>query len=220
MDTFIRHGFQDVLVSLQCTCNPLCSSLMNKLHEAFIHSDSTYSSLLSKNEEYIWEEIHSVYWKDVPTALRDAYSFLSVLVVRDMFESDPQDIANIIRRADIGILLGSSLFREHLLQLIQDSSSIRDHFDGHNLRTELSREHKRLRWQCPIADMDNPCPSRAIKRSSPTVSLEEFIHDHLNSGIPLLLERSADDWPALRKWKDLQYFRESNHLRIHLDPLF
>ena len=209
-EAFLREGFEDLLVSLRDLGNPLCLHLMEELYQAMLRRSSSYSSLLTKSEEYIWEEIHSVYWKDVSPSLRDAYSLISVLIVQNMRHRSPLDIPAMIRRADMGILLGSAMFREHLQHLINDLSVARKLPDtGKESPIEMNKSHKRQRLHSPIVDRIDPCSSTAVMRVPDVISVEEFVRQHLNLNAPLIMERAVDDWPAVSRWRSLEYFKES-----------
>jgi hypothetical protein len=219
----ILQGCDVLLKSLKNVKIPavLAINLLQNLRNTLHDSGVIPAILLYQIEEYIWEEIHSVHWKDVPLEYRDVYSFVSYLSIVHM---QHDDIAALIHRADLGILMGSSFYTHKLQELIHQYT---EQFKIRNIplvsttTTEKVVSRKRRFKNSFDHIMIVPSTkSKRIQRNCDSVGLESFVHEFMGFAIPVVFEGIIDHWPALERWKDLQYFKQSESYTFILYCIF
>ena len=189
---------------------------------------------LSKLKEYVWEEIHSVHWKEVIVEYRDCYSFVSYLhalllphtqafSMRE--ESDRRaQIQQAIRVADMGLLLGSPFFAVHLHGIIRELTVEHQTLHSpHDYNAILVNRdinfRSRKRRRSSLSDsfphyllLNNEKP---IERIETLLSLSDFRRSYLVPQRPVILTQGiTEDWEALVKWKNLDYFTHHFGMRI------
>ena len=107
------------------TGDMVCLRFINRAAQACASpsSSSSYYAVV-ECKEYLWEQLHSYHWKDVPEAYRDAFGYITLMYISltqagnvlAWGESGSADDASeedrdIWRMADIGLLLGADLCR-------------------------------------------------------------------------------------------------------------
>ncbi|KAL1122079.1 hypothetical protein AAG570_003485, partial [Ranatra chinensis] len=154
-----------------------------------------------------WENLNTGHWSEVPVEERSLYSTLSLIKVIVIIQSQvrmngpvDESLKEALRAADLGLLLGSSLRKElsHAANLL--SSAL---FKG-NVSNPLGNgcldniEDKPGDWNFKGVFgelVDNlKCPS-----------LEYFSKNHFTNKKPVKLTECINHWPALRKWRDVNY---------------
>jgi hypothetical protein len=220
----IREGFERLLPLVDIPLsdpysNPLILKQLQLLSDRYTSSeDQNYCETLHYIEEYVWEELHSVYWKAVPTYQRDAYSFITFLSALNL-AMITDDIQQAIRKADTGILMGSDFFKPHLQTLIRDlhplvekdlsSSSSTTQPYGKRRRVSSSYHH------IVLAPLHGPLHS-VIARSCEFLSLGGFVLRHLDRDDPVVLEGLMAHWNAMQDttWCQLTYFESSKAFNV------
>ena len=132
-----------------------------------------------------------------------------------------------IRTLDLGIILGHNLYQKRLQSLI-------DHVHPRLVAVTDSKPFPVLRFDESENEEDkesDPGPDRECMHCSvdsasmmdsnrmiPSVRSEDldlvgFITEHFNKGQPVLMKGLVSHWPAMRKWSDLEYLRQSAGFR-------
>ena len=97
-----------------------CCKLLKKVISSSSSPSSSSSTSTTEKKElraYLWERLHSVYWKDVKVAYRDAFALVALV---SCFVGLGPHLASysarveLLKVADLGLLLGADLFRKEL----------------------------------------------------------------------------------------------------------
>ena len=134
----------------------------------------------------------SRHWRDAPIEWRRAYA-----VAAYYRASLLDDVDEAVRQADLGLMLGDTRHRSHLLELIEALDPEPDQYAG-------------PAWRTP---MPNPC-ARSVSSSQDILrlsapSMSTFRDQCFDVSTPAILEGVIEHWPALQKWSDLGYL---NHV--------
>ncbi|PNT64835.1 hypothetical protein BRADI_4g33727v3 [Brachypodium distachyon] len=159
--------------------------------------------------EMAWEQLHSGPWSEVGHAWRDAYALACLHVARLRLAAADRRAA--LRALDMGLIMGGNLLRADLedavARIVADSSD----GDGAETGEEAQRWREGLDRNRDIADALKILPKKSlsckeIERRS-CISLEEFICDYFLRESPVIISGCINHWPAMTKWKDIQYLK-------------
>ncbi len=134
----------------------------------------------------------SRHWRDAPIEWRRAYA-----VAAYYRASLLDDVGEAVRQADLGLMLGDTRHRSHLLELIEALDPEPDQYAGPAWRTPM-----------PNPSARSVSSSKDILRLS-APSMSTFREQCFDVATPAILEGVIEHWPALQKWSDLGYL---NHV--------
>ncbi|XP_068637498.1 lysine-specific demethylase JMJ30-like isoform X2 [Aristolochia californica] len=161
--------------------------------------------------EMAWEQLHSGPWHSVLPVWRDAYSMACLLVAA--FHHGAGEYREALRVLDMGLIMGGMLLRKDLDAAIEkillssgDSAEFDEEGVARRWRTRLAEfedsEEAKMLQILPSKSLSN----QMIERKS-SLSLERFLSDYFLAGRPVIISDCMFHWPALTKWKDLEYLR-------------
>uniref|UniRef100_A0ACD5Y0M4 Uncharacterized protein n=1 Tax=Avena sativa TaxID=4498 RepID=A0ACD5Y0M4_AVESA len=161
--------------------------------------------------EMAWEQLHSGPWSEVGSAWRDAYALACLHVAR--LRRAAADRTAALRALDMGLIMGGNLFRTDLEAALACIVAESSDGDGAEAVDEEARRWKEgLQRNRDIADALKILPTKSLsckeiaRRSC--ISLEEFICEYFLRETPVIISGSIDHWPAMKKWKDIQYLKK------------
>ncbi|XP_015379377.1 PREDICTED: lysine-specific demethylase 8 [Diuraphis noxia] len=148
--------------------------------------------------EKVWESLHTGSWANAPDGMRKLYSHASLLKAKLLLKTgnDERMLKNTIKAIDMGLLMGNE-FRNELTV----AASL------------LCKALKQNCFEVPVKLCDNGvsdsnCALHKNGDHVPTLhqpSLETFLRDFLKSKTPVKITGHMEHWPALNKWRDLNY---------------
>ncbi|XP_068642309.1 lysine-specific demethylase JMJ30-like isoform X2 [Aristolochia californica] len=161
--------------------------------------------------EMAWEQLHSGPWHSVVPVWRDAYSMACLLVAA--FHHGAGEYGEALRVLDMGLIMGGMLLRKDLDAAIKKVLLSSEHSAEFQEEGLVRRRPTRF---AEFEDSDEAkvlqiLPSKSLshqiveRRSS--LSLESFLSDYFLAGRPVIISDCMFHWPALTKWKDLEYLR-------------
>ncbi|XP_077211160.1 2-oxoglutarate (2OG) and Fe(II)-dependent oxygenase superfamily protein [Tasmannia lanceolata] len=158
--------------------------------------------------EMAWEQLHSGPWHSVLPVWRDAYSMACLYVAA--FHHGTGDFREALRVLDMGLIMGGTLLRQDLDSAIQ---KIFLRSNGSVAEFDLGREdcEKQDDFHIDSEQVLLVLPNRSLsckiveKRSS--LSLEGFLRDYFMPASPVIISDCMSHWPALTKWKDMEYLK-------------
>ena len=224
----------DFMLNDDCfACDKVCATLCVRVFEAVSRksSKSCICKLALIAREYLWEVLHSKSWNDVPPQYRDAFSLFSIIVAY-MIPDQTLDVSitgdnlrlNGMAIIDSGMLLGSEFYRPFLLQLVERRDGERIEFPNllemkGDLKSSISVAIDRYSQRKNISPKS--VPSRIFLSKSEDISVRasnidrikaphllQFLEAHLLLSRPIVLTECMDEWSALQKWKNLDYYAE------------
>ena len=170
---------------------------------------------LYKAKQYLWEELHSVHWKDVHGLDRELFGLISCMLVTFLHSEPTVDQAHLLQELDCGLLLGSEhthVLINKVMSLLRDdnstkklSVSVRANQQIHQLR--------RVQSQCRLKTLtaQNFAVKKTIK-STPMLDLGAFYTKFFQPQLPVVLLGCMEDWPAMlpntshiRPWGSIEY---------------
>lgn len=192
---------QIIRIELEKSGNPIALSLFDRLKNSVENHSSSREQLILANEmlSYLWERMHDGYWKDIHRSLRSSFGMTSLVK------------AYILRRhrvafrvADKGILLGSRASASSLIHLVNDIKILQNK-SSTNAEDYCSLP-SHVVSSIPRRLNRHPIHIKAVP------SLNAFYKFHLVCDEPVVISGVMDDWPAITKWAELNYFRHGNYL--------
>ncbi|KAG6554541.1 hypothetical protein Mapa_003920 [Marchantia paleacea] len=172
--------------------------------------------------EMAWEQLHSGPWSEVHSAWRDAFS-LACLLLSNCIERENGDLEQCLKYLDMGLIMGGLVFRPHLESAISRAQKAReqpeladdeedDSQTGDGETGDKSEQNYRNRSfaETLLQSLKKLPPgslSQARIRARCLPSLETFAREYFMPGEPIVITRAMLDWPALTKWKNLEYMR-------------
>ena len=224
----------DFMLNDDCfACDEVCATLCVRVFEAISQksSKSCICKLALIAREYLWEVLHSKSWDDVPLHYRNAFSLFSIIVaytIPDLTFDVSITSGNLgvtsLSIIDSGILLGSEFYRPFLLQLIERrggeriecpdllevkvdiKSSISVEIDRYSQRTKISQKSLPSRIFLSKSEDISVRASNIERIKAP--HLLKFLGAHLLLSRPVVLTDCMEEWSALQKWKNLEYYAE------------
>jgi len=207
------------------------------------HQYEVFQSIINELREIhtvSWAKLHTGYWKDVDLVWREIYSASSLLlalciaVYNDVQKSFLQ-IEDAIKILDFALLMGAPNNREHIHSLIDYFCQQYDQNKTFSLpsekcvekrgledETENSVSRKKAKLEPKIKPRNKiisdtlgvPAISKdfEVPRITPP-SVETFFREYMSKGRSVILTHLVDHWPALSKWKDIDYIRRVAGLR-------
>ena len=162
-----------------------------------------------------YKEIHSIQWNEVSIHHRDIFSIATVFVTLMEYINNKRNHLQIINVADLGILLGSDLESNSVLQttICELSESI-PHPDVSNPSFTATANRKRTLQESEqfsgIVDSFVLGKSASLIPFVKQPSLLSFYESYFLTCKPVVLTGTIDHWPALsssegRSWADLTY---------------
>lgn len=171
-----------------------------------------------------WEKIHCGKWDEIDLIWRDLYSFACFGNAGILFLND--DLKKCIHTLDLGIMLGHKTYQQSLQTFIQyahnklikhknnelNSSSFpilrftNDENDNQEMKNNEDYmqciKYLDCKVDLPLIDKNN-----LIKTvNADNIDLIQFITNHFNQSEPVLIKKMVSNWPAIEKWKNLNYF--------------
>lgn len=168
--------------------------------------------------ELAWEQLHSAPWHSVHPVWRDAYS-LACLYWAAFLESAGK-IEEALRVLDKGIIMGGRLLKGDLdsaMSALHRSASI-DGFgnascegsvDG--LYTESATADASASER-NFAEVVSKLPTGSLKsrvvEKIALLTVEDFLCQFFIRGAPVIITSAMISWPALTKWRNLDYLKK------------
>lgn len=148
--------------------------------------------------EKVWESLHTGSWAEAPDGMRKLYSHASLLKAKLLLKTgnDERMLKKTIKAIDMGLLMGNE-FRNEL--------TVAASLLCKALHQTFSEVPVKL---CDNRESFNSCEFRKNGNHVLTLhqpSLETFLRDFLKSKTPVKITGNMEHWPALNKWKDLNY---------------
>ncbi|XP_020587490.1 lysine-specific demethylase JMJ30 [Phalaenopsis equestris] len=157
--------------------------------------------------EMAWEQLHSGPWNEVVPTWRDAYAMASLLVAD--IRSSAGDLKEALRVLDMGLIMGGPLLRQELEVAVRKIAMM----SAPN-EVECSRKSNGWGMESRSWDLDEVrqiLPSRSLTckvvEKQPSPSLEAFVRDYFLRSCPVIISNYIDHWPALKKWRDVDYLK-------------
>uniref|UniRef100_A0A672YBC1 Lysine-specific demethylase 8 n=1 Tax=Sphaeramia orbicularis TaxID=375764 RepID=A0A672YBC1_9TELE len=146
-----------------------------------------------------WEKLNTGTWRDVDKEWRRVYSYGCLFKVAALCREHPSadEILQGIRTCDMGLLMGAAIMDNVLQVLVQILQE--------EVRKSTKEEEKRLKTERPRVPVIKD--EQAVPRIK-CPSLESFKSDYLLPLRPVILEATADHWPAFNEhpWS-VEYLR-------------
>ena len=179
-----------------------------------------------------WEKIHCGKWDQIDLIWRDLYSFACYGNSGISFLKN--DLKKCVHLLDLGIILGHKTYQKSLQLFIQfvHNQLMNDNNNGLNVfpqlrfmnSNDIQQEVKNndgdnddmqgskyldCKMDIPVIDKDN-----LIKTyDANDIDLIQFITNHFNKTEPVLIKNLVSHWPAIEKWKNLNYLIKSAGFR-------
>ncbi|KAM3961571.1 jumonji domain containing 5 [Aphomia sociella] len=153
--------------------------------------------------DYMYERVNIGNWKEVKLFLRKTITIASYLKlihhVRQVEVIDDLFIKESYKIIDFGILFGCPLDKEP--KLLQNCAT---YFQALSIQAPCNDDEHVNNQEISFLD-DNKYLSLDIL-SCP--SMEHFYRNHILKDQPVVLSNCINHWPALSKWKDINYFKQ------------
>ncbi|XP_052873308.1 bifunctional peptidase and arginyl-hydroxylase JMJD5 [Anopheles cruzii] len=196
-----------------CGSEKLYQSVINTTIQSLIaDQDVGVSSGLPKNlvkvgllYDTIYNRLHTGQWQEVQPEEREIFTILSYIrIVHIMLASKEPEVAlkDGTYLADLGLMLGARIATAASNDLLTEAATI--------LTTHLSKINsrklplKRLKVSEAIDDADTVHSDSDVPVLE-CPSLDYFRTRCYDCKQPALLRKVIDDWPAVRRWHDLNY---------------
>ncbi|KAF4369154.1 hypothetical protein G4B88_020932 [Cannabis sativa] len=162
--------------------------------------------------EMAWEQLHSGPWHSVQPAWRDAYSMACLRVAKLHFASG--EFKEALRVLDMGLIMGGTLLRKDLDSAVHKVSSkarVSEAQGVSNGSSSSKSECELVHDGLNKAEILQMLPEKSlsgktvVKRSG--LSMEGFLREYLLNGLPVVINDAMTHWPAMTKWKDLDYLK-------------
>ncbi|PSN42183.1 Lysine-specific demethylase 8 [Blattella germanica] len=167
--------------------------------------------------ERTWETLNTGHWKDVPLAPRQLYTGAAIIKI-DMllkrYAEEPVDKLGILhsalKTADLSLMLGAPLSSGNcnmaeVAQLLTKAISIVQPEMSSQQDTNVTSIH----LECvPTLVQDIPGVRGEMLLSLEKPSLEKFRTNHFIPRVPVKLTGCMTHWPALEKWKNMNYLKK------------
>jgi len=168
--------------------------------------------------EIAWERLHSGRWNQVPLVYREAYGTCQIIFAQHHVKAGDEKEA--LKLLDMCLLMGGERSHSIAHQIISKLPSSK-----HLSSERDSAPNQRPRLKMPRMSALSPTPSdpprhcgscQPLQRVS-RPSLEQFLTEHMNAQVPVIITDSIAHWPALcdkeRSWSDLRYLKQTAGLR-------
>lgn len=174
--------------------------------------------------DWIWEQLHSGHWKEVPVHYRRLYSLVKLL--QAFIFSSKGEYKESLLCIDKGLLLGAPVLDEFLKRFakvltVELSISNKLLCDGHRIDEESSMASTtdtiwhgktiRFRNYEPVSifpalkrskgDSDKFSLSSTLIETVDRPSLATFERDYMRTETPVVLSNCVNHWPAMKLWK-------------------
>lgn len=149
--------------------------------------------------EKVWESFHTGSWADAPDDMRKLYSHASLLKTKLLLKTanDERILKKTIKAIDMGLLMGNAFRNELTIAASLLCKALQQTFV--EVPVKLCDNSK---------SNNNSCAFHRIGDHVPILhqpSLETFLRDYLKSKKPIKITGNMEHWPAINKWKDLNY---------------
>lgn len=220
----------DFVLNDNCfACDQVCATLCVRAFEAVSQKSSKncICNFAVIAREYLWEVLHSKSWVDVPLQYRDAFSLFSIIVAYTISDqtlnlsitSDNLRLT-VMSIIDSGILLGSASYHPILLQLVERiGGEMIEYPNLLEVKGEFSIEIDRFPQRINL--LPRPIPIRIFLSKSEDMSVRasnveriraphllQFLEAHLLLSRPVVLTECMEEWSALQKWRNLEYYAQ------------
>eukprot|EP01080_Neovahlkampfia_damariscottae_P004235 gene4235-7572_t len=147
-----------------------------------------------------WKKLHTGYWKDVKETWRELFAYSVLLLVYSkikMMEKNLKNLKELMKKIDLGLIMGNGLFESELQMIIQNlhSETIKHFGIEQVMLKEKIKKRKIEKLKFEIKRIQNP-------------SLTEFKR-YLNDKEPVIITNAMNEWPGMKKWNDLNYFKNT-----------
>ncbi|CAG7723681.1 unnamed protein product [Allacma fusca] len=162
--------------------------------------------------EFIWEQLNTGHWKQVPEVWRKLYAYATLFKVILLLAGDVPT-SEVIKVCDLGLLLGAPIlnnimskiaFRLHVSQNASldlgaaDARLVRERHLGESSFVEGKQRESVLR---------NQFPSRFQLGELLRPSIETFVQEYFLPQKPVLLRGVIEHWSAMQKW-NVDYIKQ------------
>lgn len=155
---------------------------------------------------HLLDQINGMHWRDVPSASRDAFSFVSLLLCR-LFVDRAEKRDELYSILDAALLLGSDFAYDDIqrqLSALDAALKIYEPRLPSPVPSKIRTVSPRLRRVVLATSSLDPVPVED------TPTLERFLDIYMTAGRPVLLRGCAAHWPAMhgpRAWSNLDYIK-------------
>ena len=177
-----------------------------------------FESILMDLKEYTWDKIHSKKWTQVEIFWRDIHSFCSLGLAGIYFLKNK--LSECIHVLDIGIMIGAVKFKKYLHTFVQychdiliNNLTLNKQLHKYKLKTlkfvntnESIDSKDDNEWICRINIPTINPKSTLITMDYNEFDMEQFIVKYFVKEEPIKIFNMISDWPALKKWNNLDYF--------------
>uniref|UniRef100_A0A336MB97 CSON013086 protein n=1 Tax=Culicoides sonorensis TaxID=179676 RepID=A0A336MB97_CULSO len=186
--------------------------ILHQIYEKIIKTTNTEDNnkisleFLDVIIDYLHESLHIGEWYAVDIKLRKSFSLASLLKVLCLLKNNDENTSEVLGECayllDMAIMLGDTITSKingDKIQVLPKAARLIS-----NCLEEVKSESEPSKKRIKI-DMDY---DENVKCDIPVYdkpSLELFIKNHYTLQKPVLLRNTINHWPALEKWKDLNY---------------
>ncbi|TFJ80702.1 hypothetical protein NSK_007879 [Nannochloropsis salina CCMP1776] len=211
---------QDLRQEGSLLCASLCAGCANSIQAG---DWTTVKALGRELEEVAWEGLHSSpAWRDVTVTTRRVYAYsqfilAAVQAVKFQQEEDTDTntstqkrssvvstrLKECIRRIDMALLMGPPSIKGVANGLIEWAEQRLRPCKPEAAQFSTSRRRElRVKRPRPVEGLVGGLPRLACP------SLHAFLEKHMVPQVPVILTQCMEHWPALRRWKDMDYLKE------------
>lgn len=152
--------------------------------------------------DYLHENLHMGEWHSVDVKLRKSYSvscFFKVLL--SIYEScDAETLDECAFIIDMAIMLGDRLVNDEEEEILQRAATLisasnaefKKQLSHDTIKRLIINDKVNLNCRCDIDKVDRP-------------SIEYFLENHFKVQKPILITNAIEHWPAMERWRDLDY---------------
>ena len=157
-----------------------------ELFQAFCASDNM---ALKHSQHFIWSRLHDRKWDTVDPMWRMAYVVITIRLVSGILQSKSFNLKQVLEEIDVALIIGGPFSELHeiaaLIHKLIDRCIVQD-----------------VQWSSSFILKTNE--GNAVTYKS-TPSIPWFRENAMKIQEPHILLNTMDHWPALSKWKNMQY---------------
>jgi len=184
--------------------------------ELIQHPTHTINCLkLYEAKQYLWEELHSVHWKDVHGLDRELFGLVSCMMVLILYGEPTVKLAQLLQVLDCGLLLGSELTHKlinQVMSLLRDDNII-DKLSVPVHANKRVHELRRIQSQRRLKTLTaHTTASKKTIESTFMLDLGAFYTKFFQPQLPVVLKGCMEDWPAMlphasntTRWGSIEY---------------
>ncbi|XP_075970835.1 jumonji domain containing 5 [Anticarsia gemmatalis] len=195
----------EALVEVNDT-DPASKSLLYRYIRTTESDDRSSKIRIQAIIDYMYEKINIGNWKEVKPYVRKTITIASYLKLLAHVKYSDEDVETLIKQSfkiiDFGILFGCPL--DKVPNLLQNCATI--------LRTVNDAENTLVSYRIQNFPSTSSSETDAAKFNATPIevldcpSMERFLKTCILAEKPVVLTNCINHWPALRNWKDSNYF--------------